>query len=174
MEQTSVKRLPQARYKQLLVQDLEDEILVYDLRSHRAYCLNAMAARIWKACDGKTTVAAIAAQLASHHKGSIGLDVIHLGLYNLARSGLLDEWPSWLPAKGAVSRRDLLRELGKTAAVIAPVVAALAVPNASQAATCPCPGIRSGDSCLGCVGCCGRRCTKRCGGTGLGKCRNPC
>ena len=35
-----------------LSRPLDDELLVYDARTHRGHCLNQTAAAVWKACDG--------------------------------------------------------------------------------------------------------------------------
>ena len=50
------KHLPQARKEELLVHDLDDETLVYDLKRHRAHSLNRSAALVWRHCDGRTTL----------------------------------------------------------------------------------------------------------------------
>jgi hypothetical protein len=152
----------------LVIQELRGETLVYDLKSHRAYCLNETASAIWKACDGKTTVAAAARQLGAATEPQVVL----LGLRYLARSGLLEVRPAWLNEQSGLTRRDVLRALGKSAAVLLPVVATLAVPSAAQAVSCPCGYIFTNQPCNGCVGCCGRGCNRRC--TGSGNCSNRC
>jgi hypothetical protein len=49
---------PLARREKLVVQNLGDETLIYDLDENRAYCLNETAARVWQFCDGEKTVVA--------------------------------------------------------------------------------------------------------------------
>ncbi len=49
--------LPLARKNELIIQELPEELLVYDLARHKAHCLNKTSAFIWKHCDGETTVA---------------------------------------------------------------------------------------------------------------------
>lgn len=43
-----------------LVQELEKEILVYDLGIDKAFCLNKTSAIIWQLCNGANSVADIA------------------------------------------------------------------------------------------------------------------
>jgi hypothetical protein len=43
---------PEARKDGLVIQDLPEEILVYDLNTNKAHCLNQTAAYVWQACDG--------------------------------------------------------------------------------------------------------------------------
>ena len=61
---------PRRRQDRLVVRELGDELLVYDLDRHRACCLNASAALVWRHCDGHTPVTEIAKRLpgnwASH------------------------------------------------------------------------------------------------------------
>jgi hypothetical protein len=57
MRTTDGQPLPFARTHQLIVQEVPDEVLVYDLDRHKAHCLNRTSAIVWKHCDGKTTVA---------------------------------------------------------------------------------------------------------------------
>lgn len=43
---------------------LDDELVLYDTRSGETYALNRTGARLWLACDGSWTVAALAGELA--------------------------------------------------------------------------------------------------------------
>ena len=52
--------VPKARHDELVVQELEDEVLVYDLKRQRAHSLNRTSALIWEHCDGKQTVRGLA------------------------------------------------------------------------------------------------------------------
>ena len=50
---------PVARQSGLVVQEMPDEVLVYDMQSNKAHCLNGSAALVWKSCDGSKSVADI-------------------------------------------------------------------------------------------------------------------
>jgi len=41
-------QLPLARKDQLIVKEVDDEVLVYDLKTDQAHCLNKTAALVWK------------------------------------------------------------------------------------------------------------------------------
>nr|ART39612.1 J540 [uncultured bacterium] len=56
--------------KDLQVAPLEQELVVYDPVSGRAYLLNATGAMLWSRCDGTTTTEALGGALASQY----GLD----------------------------------------------------------------------------------------------------
>lgn len=49
----------------ITIQDVETETLIYDERSHKAWCLNRSSASIWRLCNGQYTVAQIAADRKS-------------------------------------------------------------------------------------------------------------
>ena len=49
-------QVPKARQEQLIVKELPDELLIYDLKRDKAHCLNETAALVWKNCDGHKTV----------------------------------------------------------------------------------------------------------------------
>jgi hypothetical protein len=58
-----MKTLPKARRNKLVIQELPDEVLVYDQERDKAHCLNQTAALVWKQCDGRTDVPTIAKRL---------------------------------------------------------------------------------------------------------------
>lgn len=47
---------PEARHSNIVVRELEDELLIYDLLIHKAYCLNQTSAMVYRLCDGKSSV----------------------------------------------------------------------------------------------------------------------
>src|SRR5262249_52266190 len=49
--------LPAARERGLIVQELADELLVYDEGRHRAHCLNLTAALVWRRMEGRRPAA---------------------------------------------------------------------------------------------------------------------
>ena len=59
MNQAPSQAFPRAKAEGLIVQELPDEVLVYDTARDEAHCLNETVAAVWKHCDGKTTVAEI-------------------------------------------------------------------------------------------------------------------
>ena len=65
---THRSRKPCARQEQLIVEDLLDETIIYDLRRNRAHSLNRTAALVWRHCDGRTGVRTLARLLAKELK----------------------------------------------------------------------------------------------------------
>ena len=47
---------PRSRSENLVTMEMEDELLIYDLKANEAFCLNKPAADVWLACDGTRSV----------------------------------------------------------------------------------------------------------------------
>jgi hypothetical protein len=128
---------PRARKDGLVVQELPEETLVYDLERNRAHCLNRAAALVWRHSDGRTTPSDLARML----ENEVGLPddeaVVHLALERLAKAHLLEGQAPRLPAPAHYTRRDVLRRLGAAAglAVLLPAVQSIVAPEAAQAAS---------------------------------------
>ena len=48
--------MPLARTERLVVQQVDDEALVYDLKRDNAICLNPTAKFLWERCNGETSI----------------------------------------------------------------------------------------------------------------------
>jgi len=124
---------PRAREDGLIVEELPDEVLVYDVKRHQAHCLNQTAAVVWKRCDGRSTVPEITKSLERELKAPVGEDVVWLALDRLEKNHLLDG-PAALRT-GGISRRQAMK-LGLSAVVALPLVTSIASPTAAQTASC--------------------------------------
>src|SRR4029079_5256129 len=113
-----------ARQKDLVVQELPDEVMVYDLKRHKAHCLNKTAAFVWQRCDGQTSVVEMAKRLGEDAGSPVDEEVVWYALEKLGKAELLEAKPE-LPVNGGMSRRRMMRRLGLGAVVALPVVASL-------------------------------------------------
>jgi hypothetical protein len=143
--------LPLARKENLIVKEVADEVLVYDLDRDKAHCLNHTAALVWNHCDGETTVASVRKILEQESETPVGDEVVWLAVKQLEKFHLLQ--PSAMPAR-MVSRRDLVLKYAP-AALALPMILSIAAPTRAQAASCKPDGAgcESGTEC--CSGCCG-------------------
>jgi len=123
--------LPKARKADLVTRRIPRELLVYDLRRHKAFCLNDTAARIWRRCDGKRTVAELTAELESDLQTPIDEQIVWLALSQLETSHLLQQ-PSGVSFPRRFSRRALMRA-GLATAIALPIVTMIAAPTAQAA-----------------------------------------
>jgi coenzyme PQQ synthesis protein D (PqqD) len=126
--------LPKARKNDLVTRQIPGELLVYDLKRHKAFCLNDTAASVWKNCNGKRTVKDLALALEKDQQTPVDDKVIWLALDQLEKSNLLQA--NVIEAAGfpSVSRRSLLRA-GIVTAVALPIVTMIAAPTAQAAGT---------------------------------------
>ncbi len=84
-------KLPRARQENLIVRELLDEVLVYDLRRDKAHCLNRTTALVWKHCDGETTMLEMIELLQNELQTRVEDDVVWLAIEQLQRHHLLAE-----------------------------------------------------------------------------------
>jgi hypothetical protein len=136
MKERVDRLVPHARKDGLVVQELAEELLVYDLERHKAHCLNRTAAWIWKHCDGRTTVAEIARLLQAELKGPVDEEMIWFAVDQLGRDHLLRERIPRATDTVGMSRRELVKQLGVAAIVALPLVTSIIAPTASQAVSC--------------------------------------
>jgi hypothetical protein len=66
--------LPLARREAIITKEVDGELLVYDVTRDKAHCLNETAAAVWRLCDGRTSVAAIAARLTEDGQPATGAE----------------------------------------------------------------------------------------------------
>ena len=154
----SKQPLPVARHKNLIVRELPDETLIYDLDSDKAHCLNQTAALVWQNCDGTRSPRDLADYLEEKLGATVPEDVVWLALHQLERFKLLCEPVSKPPRLRGMSRRHLMRTLGIAAAVSIPVITSIIAPTPAQAASCNsqtgrdnnCPCVTSAQCASGC------------------------
>ncbi|CAN5587032.1 hypothetical protein BH10ACI3_BH10ACI3_25590 [soil metagenome] len=129
---------PMARQNGLVVQEMPDEVLVYDLDTNKAHCLNQSAALVWRSCDGNNSVMDIVRQFESTG-GKVTEDFVWLAIDQLNENGLLENKVA--PRFQGQSRRQVLKTIGLASMVALPVIASLVAPkNAFGALSCSCLG----------------------------------
>lgn len=142
--------VPRARQEGLLIQELPDELLVYDRIRHKAHCLNQSAALVWKYCDGTTYINQLTRILSKETDSPVGEEFVFMAFDQLAKAHLLQgEQPKWQEVSG-ISRREVMRRIGTAAALALPLVSSITAPEAVQAATC----LVSGQACTTSAQCC--------------------
>jgi hypothetical protein len=128
--------LPLARSEGLIIESLEDEVLVFDLKSQKSHCLNRTAVLIWKHCDGQTNIAQMSRILNRDLGAPISEQAIWLGLKQLAGAHLLQERLKTPTNIAKVSRRELIRRVGLTAAATLPLILTITAPTAKAQGSC--------------------------------------
>jgi len=128
---------PIARITGLVVQEMPDEVLVYDMDTNKAHCLNETSAFVWKSCDGKNSVKDIVREFETNTGGRVSEDFVWLAIDQLHENGLLQ---AGIESRFAgQSRRDVLKKIGLASVVALPVIASLVTPQSAMAAgSCAC------------------------------------
>jgi hypothetical protein len=134
-------RTPKARSEGLVIKKLDRELLVYDLDTHKAHCLNPSAALVWSHCDGRKSVAEITRALSEETNGPFTEEVVRLALSQLERFHLLEKSAVLPKDEVLLSRRELGRRLGLAGVAALPFIASIAAPPAAAAATCAGVGV---------------------------------
>lgn len=153
-------QIPVARKEGLVVQETAEEVLVYDLTSHKAHCLNRTAAIVWKSCDGTNSISDIGKLIEVEAGTAVQEDLIWLAIDQLNEKNLLEM--NIAPKFAGRSRRDVIKKIGLATVVALPVVASLAAPTSALAST-SCACVVPGD-CLAQTAC---PSTVNCNGSGV-------
>ena len=138
----SKQTLPLARTADLVVQEVDTEVLVYDEKSHEAHCLNPTSALVWRHCDGRTTASEMAAILHRTLGTPLDIDVVEVALEQLAKADLVHELTVPFRSAAAVTRRRMLGRLSAAgvAMALAPLVTTVLTQTAkAQASKAPPP-----------------------------------
>jgi len=126
--------LPRVKTSGLVVKELGDETLIYDVETNTAICLNASASVIMNACDGVATVADAQRSLLKKVGSSIDRDLVWNTVEEFRRRNLLADVHTAPFSKKPTSRRTLIKQAAALGVAV-PIVMALAAPPALHAAS---------------------------------------
>ncbi len=115
---------PLARSDELVVEEVDGQVLIYDQQTDEAHCLSEAAARVWRACDGQTSREQLATQLG------LEADTVKQAIGELEACGLL----AGIVNPG-VTRREAATRFAKVgaAAAAAPLVYSIVTPKPAAA-----------------------------------------
>src|SRR5262245_20800059 len=119
--------------KNLVVQSLDDELLIYDTNRNKAHCLNSGMRAVWEQCDGKSNLINILENLQKKNVKHLTIDYVRLALQQLLNEQLLEPSPANSVLTG-ISRREVFRKIGAGALIALPVIASVAIPTPAEAA----------------------------------------
>ncbi len=130
------KTNPISRSNGLVIHEMPGEVLVYDLDSNKAHCLNESAACVWKYCDGSNSIAEIARQFESNGKGKVTEDFVWLAIGQLNENKLLQTRIT--PRFQGQTRRQVLKNIGLATMVALPFIASIIAPSNALASVSAC------------------------------------
>lgn len=139
---------PLVKTSEILVQELENELLVYDLQANKAFCLNETSAIFFQLCDGTKTVAEISHSIAKKTNQPITEDLVWLALDGLKKDKLLEESEKFEINFNGLNRRQVIRKLGLASLIALPIVSSVAAPNAAMAQSLNCSATPLAPGCV--------------------------
>jgi hypothetical protein len=106
--------IPIARTENLLIQEVGNELIVYDQENNASHCLNPMASRVWYYCDGNNTINDIAKQLEKELEISTKSEIdmrglVYLTLEELERYNLIKDYVKQPIGTSGISRRNVIK-----------------------------------------------------------------
>ena len=122
--------LPKARSSGLVVEEVVDEVLVYQLETHLARLLSPQTAKIWRLCDGQQRIEDIAEEL------EVPQSAVEDTIQELFVADLLDASPEKSVPDGErfdLSRRSVMRQAAAATLLVAPAIVTLSIPTAVAA-----------------------------------------
>lgn len=126
-------KYPLGREDNIVVQELKDEVLIYDLNTHKAFCLNKTSALVWQLCDGTKSADQISNQISRKSKTPVTEELIWLALDELKKNNLLANAQEISSDFNGMNRREVIRKIGLTSLVALPIISSLIAPTAAMA-----------------------------------------
>jgi len=131
---------PKAREENLVVQELDGEVLIYDLNTNKALCLNETSALVWQLCDGDKSVSEISESISKKYNSPANEDFVWLALDQLKKEKLITNSEEVVPNFNGLSRREAIKKVGLGTMIALPVVSSLIAPAAIEGASLTCTG----------------------------------
>ncbi len=181
IEKLKNENKPLSRRDNVVVQEIDGEVLIYDLVKNKAFCLNKTSALVWQSCDGKKTIAEISDWLGKQLNSNVNEDIVWLALDQLSQENLIVRETKPVSKFAGLSRRQVIKQVGLATVIALPIITSLVAPLAIHANSsciplaggCTCPNGTIGIICTPTVPCVDTNC--RClrinnGGAGNGDC----
>jgi hypothetical protein len=124
---------PEIRKNELVIQELKGELLIYDLQTNKAFCLNETSALVWNLSDGSKTVSEISGELSEKLNRAVSEDFVWLALNDLKEANLLANDETVTPEFDGLSRRAVIRRIGFASMIAIPVISSMVAPTAAEA-----------------------------------------
>ena len=112
---------PKSRKDNLVVQELDGEVLIYDLQTDKAMCLNPTSALVWEACDGYRSVSEINDFVSEKLNSKGNEDLVWLALDQLKKEKLIENGSELKSRFVGMSRREVIRKVGLASAIALPM-----------------------------------------------------
>lgn len=126
------KKLPQLRTQNLVITELEEESLIYDLDVNKAFCLNETARLVMNQCDGTKSVDQALGIINRQLKTKMSADMVWLVVSQLKDANFIEKDYEIPIQTNRVSRRKILNAAASLGVAL-PIITSLIVPTALHA-----------------------------------------
>ena len=116
---------PRTLGKDLTIQHVGEETLIYDESRHLAFCLNRTSAAVWTRCDGTRNTSQIAADLRADFDRPVSNEIVEIALQQMQDHGLLEACQlsnAARPVPASMSRRSMMSKAGAGAVAMLPMI----------------------------------------------------
>ncbi|HRH45759.1 MAG TPA: hypothetical protein PKY82_29225 [Pyrinomonadaceae bacterium] len=124
---------PKAKIKDLVVQELDKELLIYDLNINKAFCLNETSAIVFQLCNGNNSLVEIADLMSKRLKSLVSEDFVWLAIEELKKDNLLENKDQLNNHFKGLSRREIVKKVGLATIIALPIITSVAAPSAAMA-----------------------------------------
>ena len=116
------------------MENLPEEVMVYDVERHKAHCLSRAAASVWRHCNGERTAEDLSRQLRSE---GIPADeeMVWMIVDRLGKLNLLQRRIAVPPGAILSSRREVMKKVGLAGGMLLLLTATISAPTVARAAS---------------------------------------
>jgi Coenzyme PQQ synthesis protein D (PqqD) len=141
---------PLVRKNEIVIQELDNELLIYDLKANKALSLNETAALVWQLSNGDKTISEIAETATKKLNDSVIEELVWLALGQLKKENLLENGEEITNHFQGSSRREVIRKVGLSSLVVLPFISSFVAPTAihAQSGNCSVTPFPLGCSCV--------------------------
>lgn len=135
--------VPKSRRTNIVVQETETEVLLFDLNINKAFCLNQTSALVYQLSDGNRTVTEISNLMSKKLNTSVDEDLVWLALLELEKENLLEKHQQLNNKFANIPRREVIKKVGLTSLIAFPLISSIVAPPAVAAQSdfiCPASG----------------------------------
>lgn len=146
------KTSPLVRKNNLVIQEFENEVLIYDLKTNKVFGLNQTLSLVWQLSTGDKTISEIAGIMSEKLDSKVGEDFVWLALTQLKKEKLIENDEAISSIFDGTTRREVIKKIGFGSLIALPVISSVIAPAAVQAQSSgncgTSPNIALGCSCV--------------------------
>ena len=131
-----MKTFPKSRKSNIVVQELDKELLIYDLSNNKAFCLNESLILVWQYADGRNSVTDISILLSRKLKTKVSEEFVQFGLDQLKKDNLLENGTEFEINFNGLNRRQIIKKIGFASMITLPLISSVVAPTSAMAASC--------------------------------------